>query len=53
QDTQVQSKGPLSGMVSIARDMLGRKPTTETPAETNANPPEQPAANATSQSNNP
>ncbi|QRV90872.1 Zinc finger, C3HC4 type (RING finger) protein [Ceratobasidium sp. AG-Ba] len=29
QEAQMQSKGPLSGMVSIARDMLGRKPATE------------------------
>lgn len=38
---QAQAKGPLSGMVSIARDMLSRKPAAEageTPGATSGQP---------------
>ncbi|QRW04963.1 Zinc finger, C3HC4 type (RING finger) protein [Ceratobasidium sp. AG-Ba] len=54
-EAQMQSKGPLSGMVSIARDMLGRKPATESSVhgEADTETAGQPATNnATSASNN-
>ncbi|KAG8747209.1 hypothetical protein FRC10_001825 [Ceratobasidium sp. 414] len=51
QEPQVQPKGPLGGMVSIARDMLGRKSTTESPIEANAGAPGQSTANNTTPNN--
>ncbi|KAG8693979.1 hypothetical protein FRC08_008773 [Ceratobasidium sp. 394] len=51
QDPQVQSKGPLGGVVSIARDMLGRKSATESPVEANTGAPGQSTTNNTTPNN--
>jgi hypothetical protein len=52
-DQQTQSKGPLSGMVSMARGVLGRRQTGEAPPSDSNGAPGQPStANDASPVNN-